>query len=58
MTNVTGGTSVCVVNEDEVVQRASEHGSGDPSLFSSALNHVNSNKARSDRPLTSESLFG
>ena len=58
MANGTGGTSVCIVNEDEVVQRASEHGSGDSSLFSSALNHVNSNKARSDHLLTSELLFG
>ena len=29
------------VNEDEVVRKASSHGSGDSSLFSSALSYVN-----------------
>ena len=39
---------MCAVNEDEVVQKASSEGSGDSSLFSSALKHINSGEARSD----------
>jgi hypothetical protein len=41
----------CVaVNEDEVVKKASSEGSGDSSMFSSALAHINSSpdKVRSD----------
>ena len=38
-----------VVNEEEVVKKASHNseGSGDSSLFSSALKHISSSKARS-----------
>ena len=43
---------VCEVNEEEVVKKASSEGSGDPSLFSSALAHINSSsdKAGSGPP--------
>jgi hypothetical protein len=51
------GIAVCAVNEDEVVKKATSEGSGDPSLFSSALEYINSSKVRSDHPRTLESLL-
>lgn len=42
------GMTLCIlVDEDEVVNTASTHGSGDSSLFSSALDFVKSNKVSS-----------
>jgi len=35
-----------VVDHDEAVRTAQTHGSGDDSLFSSALSHVHQNKVR------------
>ena len=46
---------VCEVNEEEVVKKASSEGSGDSSLFTSALAYINSSSDKaspdSQRPL-------
>ena len=33
-----------IVNHDEVVHRAQQHGSGDSSLYRNAMEHVNNNQ--------------
>ena len=42
------GTPAYEVNEEELVNKASSHGSGDSSLFTSAVSHIKSSQARSD----------
>ncbi|KAF9648506.1 hypothetical protein BDM02DRAFT_3115270 [Thelephora ganbajun] len=45
-------------DEDEVVKKASSHGSGDSSLFSSALAHINSNRSKHEEPIDEEGVTG
>ncbi|KAJ7597643.1 hypothetical protein C8J56DRAFT_851981 [Mycena floridula] len=44
------------INEDEVVQHATQHGSGDSSLFSSAMGFLNNNKSQHNEPVDEEEV--
>jgi len=44
------------INHDEAVRNAEESGSGDSSLFSSALSFVNQNKSAQEEPLNDEEV--
>ncbi|KAI0749164.1 hypothetical protein BC629DRAFT_1297777 [Irpex lacteus] len=44
----------CLVNEDEVVNKAAQEGSGDRSLFSSALGFLGNHQEEHERPLNEE----
>jgi len=46
-----GGESQSYFNEDEVVKKASSQGSGDSSMFSSALAHISSNPSKHHEPI-------
>jgi len=49
-----GGSGPPPLDEEEVVNRASSHGSGDSSLFSSALSHINSDPRKHHEPIDEE----
>lgn len=42
------------VNQDEVVQSAAQNGSGDPSMFSHAMQHVQSQTQEHEEPIDEE----
>lgn len=46
ISNLLADRRLKIVNHEEVVQTAQQHGSGDSSLFSSAMSFVNGNKVR------------
>ncbi|KAF7436537.1 hypothetical protein PC9H_003370 [Pleurotus ostreatus] len=51
-----GGSNSPSFNHDEVVRNANEHGSGDSSLFSSALSFLNNNKDDQKKPVDEDDV--
>lgn len=51
-----GGENQSYFNEEEVVKKASSHGSGDSSMFTSALAHINSNPSKHQEPIDEEEV--
>jgi len=49
-----GGENESYFNEQEVIEKASSHSSGDSSMFSSALAHINSNSDKHREPIDEE----
>jgi hypothetical protein len=52
----SGGSNPPWFNEDEVVKKASSEGSGDSSMFSSALAHINSSPDKHEEPIDEEEV--